>query len=108
MYTKLKLKDLLERNFKLLCISSHINGAKILIKELINIESQNGRLRSNRSIYESRSIDIDILFYEDKIINQHNLTIPHPRMNERNFVIKPLLDIAKSKIHPFKSNNIRN
>lgn len=79
---------------------------KILIKELINIESQNGRLRSNRNIYESRSIDIDILFYEDKIINQHNLTIPHPRMNERNFVIKPLLDIAKSKIHPVLNRTI--
>lgn len=79
---------------------------KILIKELINIESQNGRLRSNRNIYESRSIDIDILFYEDKIINQHNLTIPHPRMNERDFVIKPLLDIAKSKIHPVLNRTI--
>ena len=79
---------------------------KILIKELINIESQNGRLRSNRNIYESRSIDIDILFYEDKIINQHNLIIPHPRMNERNFVIKPLLDIAKSKIHPVLNRTI--
>ena len=79
---------------------------KILIKELINIESQNGRLRSNRNIYESRSIDIDILFYEDKIINQHNLTIPHPRMNERDFVIKPLLDIAKSKIHPLLNRTI--
>ena len=79
---------------------------KILIKELINIESQNGRLRSSRNIYESRSIDIDILFYEDKIINQHNLTIPHPRMNERDFVIKPLLDIAKSKIHPVLNRTI--
>ena len=102
-----KAEGFVGEDFLNCCVSLRTSmEPKILIKELINIESQNGRLRSNRNIYESRSIDIDILFYEDKIINQHNLTIPHPRMNERNFVIKPLLDIAKSKIHPLLNRTI--
>lgn len=104
---KTKAEGFVGEDFLNCCVSLRTSmEPKILIKELINIESQNGRLRSNRNIYESRSIDIDILFYEDKIINQHNLTIPHPRMNERNFVIKPLLDIAKSKIHPVLNRTI--
>lgn len=102
-----KAEGFVGEDFLNCCVSLRTSmEPKILIKELINIESQNGRLRSNRNIYESRSIDIDILFYEDKIMNQHNLTIPHPRMNERNFVIKPLLDIAKSKIHPVLNRTI--
>ena len=102
-----KAEGFVGEDFLNCCVSLRTSmEPKILIKELINIESQNGRLRSSRNIYESRSIDIDILFYEDKIINQHNLTIPHPRMNERDFVIKPLLDIAKSKIHPVLNRTI--
>lgn len=102
-----KAEGFVGEDFLNCCVSLRTSmEPKILIKELINIESQNGRLRSNKNIYESRSIDIDILFYEDKIINQHNLTIPHPRMNERDFVIKPLLDIAKSKIHPVLNRTI--
>ena len=104
---KTKAEGFVGEDFLNCCVSLRTSmEPKILIKELINIESQNGRLRSNRNIYESRSIDIDILFYEDKIINQHNLIIPHPRMNERDFVIKPLLDIAKSKIHPVLNRTI--
>ncbi len=102
-----KAEGFVGEDFLNCCVSLRTSmEPKTLIKELINIESQNGRLRSNRNIYESRSIDIDILFYEDKIINQRNLTIPHPRMNLRNFVIKPLLDIAKSKIHPVLNRTI--
>ena len=57
-----------------------------------------GRVRSNSAKHESRVIDIDVLLYEDMIINETNLVIPHPRMHLRNFVLYPLSDIAKSKI----------
>lgn len=104
---KTKADGFVGEDFLNCCLSIRTSmEPKILIKELINIESKNGRLRSNRNIYESRSIDIDILFYEDKIINQNNLTIPHPHMHKRNFVIKPLLEIAKSKIHPVLNQTI--
>ena len=104
---KTKADGFVGEDFLNCCLSIRTSmEPKILIKELINIESKNGRSRSNRNIYESRSIDIDILFYEDKIINQNNLTIPHPHMHKRNFVIKPLLEIAKSKIHPVLNQTI--
>ena len=83
------------------CISlnTFLKPAALLTK-LLKIESLNGRKRSNTKSYQSRNIDIDILFFEDEIIDANNLVIPHPRMHTRNFVITPLTDIAKSKIHP--------
>ena len=71
-----------------------------LLTKLLKIESLNGRKRSNTKSYQSRNIDIDILFFEDEIIDANNLVIPHPRMHTRNFVMTPLTDLAKSKIHP--------
>ena len=71
-----------------------------LLTQLLKIERLNGRKRSNADSYQSRNIDIDILFYEDEIIDANNLVIPHPRMHTRNFVMTPLTDLAKSKIHP--------
>jgi len=63
----------------------------ILLKELKKIEKEIGREKTVR--YGPRTIDLDILFYGDKIINRENLKIPHPRMFEREFVIKPLSEI---------------
>jgi len=71
-----------------------------LLNKLLEIELIVGRIRSSSKGYESRLIDIDILLYEDRVINENNLSIPHPRMHLRNFVLYPLSDIAKSKIHP--------
>ena len=97
-----KAEGFVGEDFLNCCVSLRTSmEPKILIKELINIESQNGRLRSNRNIYESRSIDIDILFYEDKIINQHNLTIPHPRMNERILLLNHFWILLKVKFTLF-------
>ena len=63
----------------------------ILLKKLKSIEKQLGREKTVRN--GPRAIDLDILFYGDRIINSKNLTIPHPRVFEREFVIKPLLEI---------------
>jgi len=82
------------------CVSLNTSLRPIkLLNKLLEIEILKGRVRSSSKSYQSRNIDIDILFYDDEIINQDNLIIPHPRMHKRNFVIIPLLDIAKSKIH---------
>ena len=64
---------------------------RILLKELKNIEKNLGRKKSVR--FGPRTIDLDILFYGNEIINSSNLKIPHPRIFERDFVIKPLLEI---------------
>ncbi len=50
--------------------------------------------------YSSRIIDIDILFYNDVVMNMPDLTIPHPLVHERDFVLAPLYEIAPKKVHP--------
>lgn len=50
--------------------------------------------------YASRPVDIDILFYDDEIIETPRLTIPHPAIGERAFVLEPLAEIAPHKVHP--------
>jgi len=63
----------------------------LLLKKLKKIEIELGRTKTIR--YGPRTIDLDILFYEDRIINRKNLKIPHPKIFEREFVTKPLLEI---------------
>ncbi len=66
-----------------------------LLKKCMQIELSLGRTREYR--FCPRTIDIDILIYENKIIDEPNLTLPHPRMLERAFVLKPLLEIYKDQ-----------
>lgn len=76
-----------------------------LIDTIILIESMMGRQRTNIK-YESRIIDIDILLFNDEIINAGELTVPHPLMHERRFVLEPLAEIAPGFIHPVIKKNI--
>jgi len=62
-----------------------------LLKKLKTIEKELGRVESVRN--GPRSIDLDILFYGNKIIQSEKLTIPHPRILERDFVLKPLAEV---------------
>lgn len=64
----------------------------ILLSTLKNIEKKLGRTKTGVR-YGPRTIDLDILFYGDKIINRKDLRVPHPKVFEREFVIKPLLEI---------------
>ena len=70
-----------------------------LLKQLLKIEIEAGRVRGAEK-YSSRIIDIDILLYENEIINKPYLKVPHPLIRERKFVLVPLCDIAPEKIHP--------
>ena len=63
----------------------------LLLEKLKKIETELGRIKTVRN--GPRIIDLDILFYGGKIITKKNLTIPHPRMIEREFVIRPLLEV---------------
>ncbi len=81
---------------------------KVLLKELLFIEKELGRVRIPGSIgYESREIDIDIVFYSDFIIDTPDLVVPHPRMAQRLFVLVPLCEIAPAFIHPVLGKSIR-
>ena len=71
---------------------------KELLVYLGNIERRLGRQRSVR--YGPRSIDLDILFYGNEIVEESDLKIPHPRLHERRFVLVPLVEIEPDRIHP--------
>jgi 2-amino-4-hydroxy-6-hydroxymethyldihydropteridine diphosphokinase len=70
-----------------------------LLGRILMIESLMGRVRGPDR-YSSRLIDIDILVYEEMIIDQESLKIPHPLLQERRFVLVPLCEIASEMIHP--------
>jgi 2-amino-4-hydroxy-6-hydroxymethyldihydropteridine diphosphokinase len=70
-----------------------------LLGRLLMIESLLGRVRGEKH-YSSRLIDIDILLYENLIVNELSLKIPHPLLQDRKFVLVPLCEIAADMIHP--------
>ncbi len=63
------------------------------------IENNLGRVRTKKG-YESRIMDIDILFFNDLVIETETLTIPHPALHKRKFTLEPLCEILPHKIHP--------
>ncbi len=71
---------------------------KRLLDCILEIESNLGRVREKK--WSSRIIDIDILFYQQSVIELPVLQIPHPRLTERNFTLVPLMEIAPQFIHP--------
>jgi len=68
------------------------------LKKMLGIESTLGRERTKA--YQNRTLDIDLLYFDNEIIQDSNLTIPHPRISERMFVLKPLVEIAPDFVHP--------
>lgn len=75
--------------------------ANDLLKALISIEAKLGRTRDNKAgVYASRTIDLDILYFNDLILDSEILQIPHPRLHLRKFTLLPLLEIAGEYIHP--------
>lgn len=86
-------------------IETHLTPEELL-QNLLLIEKKLGRERNNAQ-YASRTIDIDILFYENKIIQTELLIIPHPRLHLRKFVLLPLAEIAPDFVHPVLKKNIK-
>ena len=79
---------------------------KKVMQELLSIEKALGRTRNKKKEYQSRLIDLDIIFFEDKIINTKTLKVPHPEMHKRKFVLQPLFDIASKLMHPKRDKEI--
>lgn len=69
-----------------------------LLKTILQIEENLGRKRNEK--YGPRTIDIDILFFDNEVIDVHGLKIPHTQMQNRRFVLEPLNEIASNKKHP--------
>ena len=77
-----------------------------LLKECQRIEFQLGRKRDLTKGYIDRTIDIDILFYDNLILNTQELTIPHKFFHKRAFLLVPMLEIAQDFIHPLFNKSI--
>lgn len=76
-----------------------------LMKKLLEIEQKLGRLRSEK--YGPRTIDLDILFYDALIYHSAIVTLPHPAIQDRKFVLIPLAELSPGKIHPVYKKTIR-
>jgi 2-amino-4-hydroxy-6-hydroxymethyldihydropteridine diphosphokinase len=75
-----------------------------LLKHLKRLEVALGRQESFPN--GPRLIDIDLLFYDNLVLNKPSLVIPHPRLHERGFVLLPLLDIAPNLVHPVQQKTV--
>lgn len=85
-----------------------VQSAETVLAYLLKLEQETGRQRATDGQYVSRPLDLDIIYFEDQQINTDRLSIPHPRMAERNFVLKPLADIAPQLYHPVLKKDSRN
>ena len=99
---KIKQDDFLNLVVKIV----YKKSPKDLLENISIIEQSLGRLRSNRR-NEPREIDIDILFFENLIINEKDLIIPHPRFSERLFVLNPMNEIEPDLKDPLSKKTIK-
>jgi len=77
---------------------------QVLLKRILQIEEKGGRIRTEKNA--PRTIDIDILFYDQLVIQEPGLSIPHPRIAERRFVLEPLNEISPGYVHPIFQKTI--
>lgn len=75
-----------------------------LLEYCQNIEASCGRIRSFQNA--PRTLDLDILLFDDSVLNEERLVIPHPRLQERKFVLEPLAQIAPNLMHPIFMKSI--
>ena len=80
-----------------ICVETGLS-AQDLIESLLSIETDMGRVRKQR--WESRIIDLDILLYGHHVIDEKNLTIPHPLLHVRRFVLMPMVQLDPDLLHP--------
>ena len=91
-----------EQNFinQAICVETDMSAHDFL-KSLLKIEAELGRVRKEGVVgYQSRPIDLDVIYYGDMVNDDEMLVLPHPRLHLRRFVLKPLCDIAPDFVHP--------
>ena len=77
-----------------------------VLKQILTIENQMGRIRSEKK-YISRTIDIDIIFFDRCIVDEPGLNIPHPKLTERRFVLEPLAELIPDFVHPILGKDMK-
>jgi 2-amino-4-hydroxy-6-hydroxymethyldihydropteridine diphosphokinase len=86
-------------------VSTQLEASQVLDKLLV-IEQHLGRIRHDDGQYHSRTIDLDLLFFDSLISKSERLELPHPRLHERRFVLQPLADITSDFEHPILKQTI--
>ena len=79
---------------------------KDILEKLRQIEIKYGRVRDKQNRWAARTVDLDIIAIDDLVLNEKDLTIPHPRMEVRDFVILPLSEVAPSWTHPISGASL--
>ena len=85
-------------------VDTKLNPKELLLT-LLNIESEMGRIRKEK--WGPRLIDLDLLFYDKLILNQKGITLPHPEIQKRNFVLVPLNEISENLTHPILKKTVK-
>jgi 2-amino-4-hydroxy-6-hydroxymethyldihydropteridine diphosphokinase len=80
-------------------------NAREVLRSILEIEAGMGRVRKEK--WEQRIIDIDILFFNEQIIEEEGLVVPHPFIQERRFALVPMNEIAPALVHPVLQKSIR-
>ncbi len=95
---------------------SYLNGAaelrttlspRELLDALLAVEVEFGRDRRTSIRNGPRTLDLDLLLYGDEVIDEPGLTVPHPRLHERLFVLEPLAEIAGERVHPILGSRLQ-
>jgi len=88
------------------CLELHTTlGALVLLEGLLDIEQELGRTRSGQD-YADRTVDLDLLLYDQQVLDHPKLKLPHPGMAVRRFVLEPLAEIAPGLQHPLEGKSI--
>jgi 2-amino-4-hydroxy-6-hydroxymethyldihydropteridine diphosphokinase len=82
-------------------------GPQELMRELLGVERAMGRVREGAVAKGPRVIDLDLLLYGDWVLWAEDLILPHPRLEERRFVLEPLAEIAPDWVHPVLGVTVR-
>ncbi|MCX7743494.1 MAG: 2-amino-4-hydroxy-6-hydroxymethyldihydropteridine diphosphokinase [Flavobacteriales bacterium] len=82
-------------------------SAQHLLNKILEIEDFFGRTRNQNEGYQSRTLDLDILFFNHEVIVSESLQIPHPRLHFRNFTLVPLAELMPEYIHPVLQVSVR-
>jgi len=81
-------------------------SAQKILKQVLKVEKSLGRVRSKDSGYQARIIDVDIIAFDEEIIATENLQIPHPLLQDRKFVLQPMLDLGLNWEHPILKKSV--
>jgi 2-amino-4-hydroxy-6-hydroxymethyldihydropteridine diphosphokinase len=77
-----------------------------LLARLLEIERARGRERHPGSRWEARTLDLDLLFWGDRVVDEPSLRLPHPEMHRRRFVLQPLVQVARDWVHPLLRRSV--